>query len=365
MERFVIFRGMSESRGFSIVFMALAMFAICGLVGLCLDIAYSYLVKGQLQTAADAGALAGAGVIYPDNTVTLTQFPKKPLFGKAKAAAQEFVKKNKAAGALLEDSEIENIEAGYWNLGHLPVGMQPTSIVPAGKCSGSGLACTSNAGCAATESCMIQDVPAVSVTVRKTVPTFFAKVVGVRTLEPRATAIAARGFPRSGRPFPIAVSKCMVDDYFAQDPLPNPPIEVIISGAYSRVANCNTGQWTSLARNSNSAEEIRDLMDGTPARQDIGDDIHIAIGNMESLYIAIRQNFLGQVVLLPVVQDPVLNTNSRTPIAGFVRFRIGKVIGEGASSQIAGHFLAYYSDRDAVYLGGPAGNTVTPPALVK
>ena len=356
-----------NNKGFSIVFVALTMFVIVGFVGLAIDIGHVYMVKGQLQNAADAGALAGAGVIYPANTSPPPVTFPPPNFAGARLSAAAFVKKNRAAGADLTDSDIEIIETGYWNLGQNPAGMQPTTTVPAGTCSGSGNSCTSNAGCAATEICLIQDVLAVLVTVQKSVPTFFANVVGFNAFSPRATAVAAIGFPRSGHPFPMAINKCMTDHYFSQNPLPDPPTEITISGPYNHVAGCDTGQWTSLTHNTNSDRVLRDLMYGTESSPPlyVGDDVHIATGNMTNLYNSIQRDFVGQVVQLVIVQDVDLSLNDTTEIIGFADFHIDRVIGSGSSSQIVGHFLAYYTDRNTSQLGGPIGNSVTPPALIR
>lgn len=353
-----------NERGISLVFFALTMFVILFLMGLCIDVGYLYVVKGELQNAADAGALAGAGTIFPPSFPAPASFPE-PDFEQAYTEARTFVEKSKAAGDLLTDREIESIETGYWNLSDGKGTIKGALTVPSGICSDSGMVCTADADCLASGACMIQDVPAVLVTVKKTVPTFFATAFGFNSFEPRASAVAARGFPKTGHPFPIAVSKCMVQHYFAQNPLPDPPTEITMWGAYSHVTGCNTGQWTSLNLGSSSASVIRDLMYGVTQPLEIGDDITIAPGNMEVLYNHIRQDFLGKVVQLSVVQDPALNTNSTTQITGFVRFRINQVIGTGANTQIVGNFLAYYEDKETGKPGGPVGNSVTPPVLVK
>ena len=354
-----------NERGISLVFFALTMFVILFLMGLCIDVGYLYVVKGELQNAADAGALAGAGTIFPQNSLPPpTSFPE-PDFDQAQTVAKAFVEKSKAAGNLLTDGDIESIKTGYYNLSDGQGTIQDTSIVPSGNCSDSGMACTSDLDCPTSGACMIQDVPAVLVTVKKTVPTFFATVFGFDSFEPRASAVAARGFPKTGHPFPIAVSKCMVQNYFAQNPLPDPPTEITMWGAYSHVPGCNTGQWTSLNLGSSSASVIRDLMYGVTQPLEIGDDITIAPGNMEVLYHEVQEKFLGKVVLLSVVQDPALNTNSTSKITGFVHFRINGVIGTGSNTRIVGNFLAYYEDRETSTPGGPVGNSVTPPALVK
>lgn len=354
---------LNNDSGVALVTVALFLVTLLLLLGLGIDIGYVYLVKGQLQAAADAGALAGAGEIYPPNDSPPPSTFPPPDFDAAKVAAQAFVEKNKAGGGYLSGKEIQSIESGFWSLEPHPSSMHPSSTAPAGICSGNGTACSSNGGCPQTEVCLIQDVPAVSVTVSKTVPTFFAKVVGIPSFQPKATAVAVRGFPRTGHPFPLAVSKCMVDGYLAHPS--DPPSEIVIWGAYSGAPNCNTGQWTSLTLFSNNAEDIRKLMYAVTEPVNIGEDIQIVPGTKDTLYHSIQKDFIGQVVQVPVVLDPMLNTNSRTPVTGFMRFRIDRVIGSGSNSQIAGHFVAYYADDGTEQPGGGTGNSVTPPALVK
>lgn len=178
---------------------------------------------------------------------------------------------------------------------------------------------------------------------------------------------ATTGYPQTAKPFPVAVSNCMVDDYFKQIPLPDPATRIKIWGPYSNVPGCNTGQWTSFTESTNSNAAIKRLLNGTqPAPAlNIGDPIHISTGVMNDLYQDIQNNFVGKVVEMPVVKDAVLNTNSNTPITGFVDFKIDGVIGNGANSQIIGHFLAYYKDRSSSHPGGPKNNSVTPPVLLK
>lgn len=358
-------RVIGNERGFSLVLVAGFMLAAAFLLGLAIDVSYLYLVKGELQSAADAGALAGAGELFPANAnPPAASFPP-PDFAQSQTVARAFAKKNKAAGELLLANNIERADSGYWNLARTPPEMQPPSTVPAGRCSGTGMGCRTDSECTSSETCRILDVPAVLVTVKKDVPSFFATVFGFNSFEVRATAVAARGFPQAGQPFPIAVSSCMVRDYFAQVPLPDPPLEIVIWGPYSRVPGCNTGQWTSLTTGANSASVIRDLMynQSTPVR--VGDGIQIAPGNMESLYNSLQRDFVGKVVQLPVVLDPALNMNAMVPVTGFIRFRITRVVTAGAASYVAGQFLAYYEDSNASSPGGSRGNIVTPPTLVQ
>lgn len=354
---------MGNNKGFSVVIVAAFMFAAVFLLGLGIDVAYLYQVKGELQVAADAGALAGAGELFPATPYPpATSFPR-PEFGESKTVARAFAKKNQAAGELLKGGEVE-ADSGYWNLAGTSSELKAHTIDPVGKCSGTGMTCRADAECMATESCQMLEVPAVLVTVKKEAPSFFTTAFGFNSFQVQATAVAARGYPKMGRPFPMAVSYCMVREYFGQNPLPD--LEITIESAYGRVPNCNTGQWTSLTSGSNSATEIKNLMYSQPAPLRIGDSIHIAPGTMENLYLEVQQNFIGKEVQLPVVLDPTLNTNATVPVMAFVRFKITGIVAEGPGiHRIKGRFLAYYEDKDAGSPGGPRGNIVTPPTLVK
>jgi Flp pilus assembly protein TadG len=357
-----------NERGISAILIALVMFALIGIVGLALDVGYAYLAKTELQNAADAGALAGVGTIYPANSSSLTTLPS-PDFTSAQATATSLVKKNKSVGANLTDADIVSIQAGYWNINQVPAGIQPQSTVPTGKCSASGTMCTSGTDCpGAAEECLIQDIPAVQVTVQKSgVPTFFAKVLGWNSFSPAATAVAATGYPLTVRKvFPVAVTKCMTDYYFSH-PQPNPPPEIYIWGPYGpQVPGCDTGQWTSLTTGDSSVSTMRGLMDGSiSAPIDFGTQITIEPGTKDTLYQEIQKNYVGQVVEFPVVADVTLSLHDQTPVVAFVAFQIDGAITSGANKQIYGHFLAYYRDPNASHPGGPRGNTVTPPVLVK
>ena len=53
-----------NQRGATLVFVAIAIFMIIVLAALAVDIGHLVVTKNELQNAADAGALAGARVLY-------------------------------------------------------------------------------------------------------------------------------------------------------------------------------------------------------------------------------------------------------------------------------------------------------------
>jgi Flp pilus assembly protein TadG len=86
---------LTNKKGVALILVALAIFLLIALAALAIDIAYMYVVKNELQVAADAAALAGAakltGVIDSGGTVS-------PELN-ARKEAWKFACKNKAAGS--------------------------------------------------------------------------------------------------------------------------------------------------------------------------------------------------------------------------------------------------------------------------
>lgn len=80
-----------------LVLTALLLVPMCGFVAFAIDVGYMGLARTQLQAAADAGALAGAQVLFP--TLETTESPTytlAPDFDAARAESQSFVRYNGA-----------------------------------------------------------------------------------------------------------------------------------------------------------------------------------------------------------------------------------------------------------------------------
>ena len=57
-------RSLANQKGVTLILVAFLMAAFIGFAAIAVDLAYLYIVKGELQNAADSGALAGAQVLY-------------------------------------------------------------------------------------------------------------------------------------------------------------------------------------------------------------------------------------------------------------------------------------------------------------
>ena len=318
-------------RGASTVLIAISLFALIGFTALGIDIGYLFVVKNEMQNAADAAALAGASNLYKDNT------PPTPNWALAEEEAEKSIALNKAANTNLSDGTISS---GYWDITREKSALQAKTITP-----------TNN------------DYPAIEVRISKAegenegeVSTFFARALGIDTAAVGAKAVAviiSPGYKTSL--FPIAITQCLFNNFWDSEtdtpkPTPTGSYDIIIGSSYHYDA-CGTaavaGQWTSLGLDANDVTTTRKLiqqatgeLSPTDSYYDhneyrIGDHVWIEPGTKTAIYSdvnACSANGTGsekgkcEYVIVPVVQTPAedyeLETHTETPITGFDCIRI-------------------------------------------
>jgi len=330
-----------DESGQVLVLVALGMVFLIGMAALAVDISHGWVVRHELQNAADASALAGAGNLF-------TPSPG-PDWARAEAAASGSITWNKSDGQSLVTCQVQS---GYWNLSQSPAGLQSQGITPGP-----------------------QDVPAVKVQVSRAsgqnggpMPTFFARIFGMNSIPIQAQAVAvvsSPGYAKPGALLPVAISKELADKYREYKDLAH---KFIIGSAY-HYPNGMAGQWTSFLIDSNNVPTIRDLIEnGNPQQVNVGDKIYIQPGTKNALYDNKNQPsiswFEGQDVLLPVV-DAVLRdtTHDFTTVVGFVGFHVVKATG-GSTKTIEGYFVDGFT---AAKSGGAGPNygALTPIHLVQ
>lgn len=126
---------LGNQRGLALVYIALIMVAICGFLGLAVDIGYMYIAKGQLQNASDAAALAG--VVKLKSIGTGVADPNDLLQAAARAEAVSFANSNKVAGVsvkVVSDnsntlSSTNDITVGRWSGGIYTPGATPVNAI--------------------------------------------------------------------------------------------------------------------------------------------------------------------------------------------------------------------------------------------
>ena len=213
-----------QERGITIFVVAISLLVFLGAAALAIDISHLYLVKNELQNAADSGALAGARVLFDEEAnVNATE-----VYNRAEEAA-EYNKALAEGGALdvevVVDQNIGDVKIGHWSFGlgttdrgFTPYeGALPTKPVPEDLLSEYDDQLSQ-----IPTKILDQDtrfINAVQVTARRNafpVASFFARIFGIEDFKMSATATAYLGFAGSVFPGevdqPIAMCENAVSD---------------------------------------------------------------------------------------------------------------------------------------------------------
>ena len=335
-----------DQSGSVAVISALCLAVMLGIAAVVIDLGHAYVVKRELQNAAEAGALAGARALSLPATSTTKNWAN------GTTTATSTVRLNFAGGAQLSDYDAANVQAGYWDTrwttatapANLNGSADPASYVPVDS---------------------IHEVPAVKVTIAKTgsgtgssaaLITLFAPILGVNSMTMQACAVAMLPSPTGigvGDAFPMAMPQSYVSQFWDQEP----PASFRVTGGGGN------GNWTSFLVDANNVPTIRSLIDsGNPGILNIGDDIWIEPGVKTTLYDYSAER-IGQIVMLPVVDDNC-NNHDWTPIINFVAFKIEDAEG-GSGKYIQGHFVKNYLSDSASGASGNGFGTTLGPKLVQ
>ena len=325
-----------DESGQVIVLIAIGAVFLIGMAALAVDVSHGLVVRNELQNAADASSLAGAGKLFPSG----------PDWARAEGAASGSIAWNKSDGQFLVNCQTQS---GYWNLLKSPAGLQSQGITPGA-----------------------QDVPAVMVTVRKVVgqnggevQTWFARIFGKNSFPVQAQAIAVvshPGYVKPGPLIPVAVPKVLADQrkYGPSNP--------VIMGSPYHYPNSLAGQWTSLLEDKNNVTYLRGLIqNGTPQQINVGDQIWIQPGTQNTLYDSKNQPsiswFEGKDVFLPVVNVVLSETTHEfATVVGFIGFHVVRATG-GSTKTIEGYFVSGFTAPNSGG-SGPNYGAWTPPRLV-
>jgi Flp pilus assembly protein TadG len=326
-----------SQRGGAALLFVMILPVLLGFAALSVDLANIHRVKAELQNAADAAALAGAG--------SLTTPGGDPYnWSAATATAQELAQKNFANGSKIQDAQNET---GYWNL-------QSQSWNDTAPGTG--------------------DVPAVRATIAISgtenngpLQLFFAPIFSFfdhadhSGHDLHASAVAVIAPPSSGTGlFPFVIGKKMLDHYWdlnTSTPVLQHGVAPTIKlgtvyqfGTCQNQTNVLSGQWTTFQSSEKNPNVtfMRNLIEnGSPTELSIGDDTYIQPGAKATLYSEVP---VGTDVAMFVV-DNVL-TNSFVPVVAIAGFHIDGYSQGG--KYITGHFI------DAAIIPGLKPGTGTP-----
>lgn len=348
-------------QGVVLVYVVMVIVVMFGFLGLAVDGSHLLLVRGELQNAADASALAGAGALYKDPLIP--DAPPLLDWNRARTTAAQFIRNSKSDGVSLMDGQIAT---GCWDPALNTFTAQLT-----------GNECDAPTG-----------IPAVSATISRSagnnggpVRTFFARMAqengSLDTVRVSSkAAVAVSGFPRSaprGTVFPFVVTKCVLDDYLSTNPPSNSPLLITDTPTYhSSGGDIPLGRWSSFMVIADSARILEKYINyltdpsgdnalSPPALQK-GDVIYIMPKNSATGYHNTQHVIdAGKgVVILPVVGCDI-NGNTTMVVEGFVTVRLVSTTINSAT--------AYFEKSDHLFSGsrpgGTRSNVVTAPFMVQ
>ncbi|WP_176969641.1 TadE/TadG family type IV pilus assembly protein [Nitrosomonas sp. Nm33] len=349
---------LDSQRGVIALITAISLVTLLSFASLAIDLGYAYVVRNEIQNAADTAALNGARFLYP----MVGGSNKTPNWPTAEREALNAIRLNKVSNSFLSTG---NVTTGYWDItGNIP-DIQAINGV--------------------------NSLAAVKVVINKNnnggpISTFFAKVLGVNFIDVSATAVAVVASPgrlENNNLFPIAISKCMFDSFWdsqnnapkvindpnvqkdndlknispnltqymfqiKEKPDKNDPCAQATIGELSP-----TGQWSSLTLGTNNVSDIRNLIDysrgvKTPPENyggnslGVGDNIWIEPGTKTTLYSNVNDcsdNIDGSgdntcaYTVVPIVTNVV--KHAQNPIIGFACLNIIKAVGDSTKATTA------------------------------
>lgn len=328
--------------------MGLVGLMLLGVAAVVIDLGHAYVVRREIQQAAESGAYSGARALaLPKGSTTLN-------WDNAKTTARATVQENAVDGVKLSDFDadgsLHKVQAGYWDI-------RWTRNTAPDDLNGS----SNPAGYVPTTF----DVAAVKVKISKTdggsgsggpMKTFMASVWGFQSMNIEASAVAILPVPTSVPPgdcFPMATPQAYVTQFYDQEP----PVSFRIGATETE-----PGNWTSFLIDANNVPTVRQLIDGgNPDKLNVGDQIWIEPGVKATLY-DYAQSQIGKTFLMCVVPNGT-DQHSYQPILGFVAFYIEAAQG-GTGKYIQGHFVKNYIIDDASGLGGAYYGTTLAPKLI-
>jgi Flp pilus assembly protein TadG len=187
-----------KQRGIVMPIAAISLLFLVGFAALAIDVGYLFVVRNELQNAADSAALAGAGHLTP-----YTGAPLTPNWANANTEVTSAISLNKAVNAILVNGQVET---GYWDITGNTPGVHSSSTSP-------------------------DDLPAVKVTIHKengsnggAVNAFFAQVLGINSFNVGAIGVAVVSSPgyTTKSLIPVAIPSCLYSSAY-WDPIAKAP----------------------------------------------------------------------------------------------------------------------------------------------
>jgi Flp pilus assembly protein TadG len=312
-----------EEHGLTAVIVALLMVVFIGVAAFAIDVGHLYLVKNELQNAADAGALAGARFLYDEYGEYVNGTSSQIAYDAAMVNRSE----NLPVEVHWSGGNTGDVERGHWSFSTRAfTSSDNDGYTQIWDVSPDELDSNPNFVNAIRVRTRRQDTPAVS---------FFARIFGYENFFLSTEAVAYIGFSGTLAPGeasqPIAICK----------------ESLLMNGQYTcstgrmitnheQVAGQESGGWTDFNQDSpcftgTNAETVRSLIcnAGNPDSIILGQPIAINGGYIQNAHGMLRQCWqilTGETQLwtltLPVIECPGNNMDSCASVVGAVTVNI-------------------------------------------
>lgn len=306
-----LFNKLKEQEGAVIVLIAVLLIVFLGVAALAIDVGNLYVVRNELQNAADAGALAGARQLF---------LPNGSLNAGANQVAHDTAILNKSQRVVVEVNEPltnnDDVQRGHWSFSTRTFtpnsSLAPYTII--GK-TNDELDTDTNF------------VNAVRVRARRQstqAPSFFSRIFGYSGFGVAAEAVGYIGFAGSLAPgdvdLPFAICiQAIVDEN--GDYQPSVGRWINNSGSPGQNTGSETGGWTDFKQSTNQPQgynpcqgganrnTVGDAVNGNPYIVTLGQDMAVMNGQVSAALSQLRNRWISETnkttpwpVSLPVVE---------------------------------------------------------------
>ena len=323
----------TEQRGTVIVYVGILILVLIGFAALAVDIGHLYVARNELQNAADAGALAGAQVLYNADGTAVNPNANQTALAVATANLSQNSAVEVIANLLNNSGDIER---GHWSFTTRQfTRSEPDNLSPPQLWDYTTLQLDT----------MTTFVNAVRVrTGRETTPVAltFARIFGFSTYPVSAEAIAYLGFAGSLLPHGVdqPIATCLESLLNADGSYTCENGRMFTSSSVDCATN-NSATWTDLSQenaceggNSLGVPEMRGLINGgsgNPTILTLGLGLNTNGGVQNATYMTFRNRWENETnrirpwpMTLPVIkcEQAHQNLNDCAPIWGAVELNI-------------------------------------------
>jgi Flp pilus assembly protein TadG len=322
--------GLRDQRGAVAIMVALLMMVFLGFAALAIDLSHLYVARNELQNAADAGALAGASVLYNADGTAVNEGANQEAYDAATANKSE----NTAVDVNWTEGNEGDVQRGHWSFADRTF-TPNASTVPVDLWDVSSDELDANTS-------FINAVRVIARREATPVASFFARIFGYPNFQLSARAVAYLGFAGTLNPGdvdqPIAICKesLLMDDEYSCN------IGRMINSGQN-VESSETGGWTSFNQDNpctggTNAQEVKDLVcgDGNPYEINLGGDMATNGGDIQSAFNQLYQCWVAATgkttvwnLTLPVIDCPGNNVGTCEEAQGAVNLNIVWITGAG------------------------------------